>query len=106
MNILITGIGGPTPRSIAKTIRQTNPDDRVIGIDANPKALGFFMPGIVHAWYVAPRMDNPAYWPFIHGLIEKEKIDLAFVQPEIEVIGWGNYYNEKGSFPCPVFILL
>jgi hypothetical protein len=104
MNILVTGIGGPTPRSIAKTIMQTNPEARLIGIDANPKALGFFMPGIVHLYYVAPRMENPAYWPFIHNLIEKEKIDFAFVQPEIEVIGWGNYFNEHGSFPCPVFI--
>lgn len=104
MNILITGIGGPTPRSIAKAIQTSNPEYRLIGIDANPKALGFFMPGIVHTWYVAPRMDNPSYWPFIHDLIKNEKIDLAFVQPEIEVIGWGNYFNEHGSFPCPVFI--
>jgi hypothetical protein len=103
-NILITGIGGPTPRSIAKTIQKTHPDYKLIGIDANPKALGFFMPGIVHSYFVAPRMDNPAYWPFIFNLIEKEKIDMAFVQPELEVIGWGNYYNEHGSFPCPVFI--
>jgi len=102
--ILITGIGGPTPRSIAKSIRLSNPDYTIIGIDANPKAIGFFMPDIVHSYHVAPRMDNPAYWPFIHNLIENKKIDIAFVQPELEVIGWGNYYNEHGTFPCPVFI--
>ena len=36
--ILITGIGGLTPRSIAKTIRRNHPDYKLIGIDVNKKA--------------------------------------------------------------------
>ena len=80
-NILITGIGGPTPRSIANVIRFTHPDYRLIGVDANPKALGFFIPGLVNKHYLVPRMDNPGYWPYILNLIEKERIDMAFVQP-------------------------
>lgn len=102
--ILITGIGGPTPRSIAKTIREKNPDFRVIGIDINPKALGFFMPDLLHKYFISPRVTEPDYWPFIHKLIVDEKIDLAFVQPELEVIGWGDYFNKNGAFPCPVLI--
>lgn len=102
--ILITGIGGPTPRSIAKTIRENHPDFHIIGIDANPKALGFFIPNLVNKYYVAPKVFKPDYWPFINNLIADEKIDMAFVQPELEVIGWGNYYNLNGSFPCPVLI--
>lgn len=102
--ILITGIGGPTPRSIAKTIREKRPDFRVIGIDINPKALGFFMPGLVHQSYLAPRVTDPGYWPFINKLITDEHIDMAFVQPELEVIGWGEYFNRFGAFPCPVLI--
>ena len=104
MNILITGIGGPTPRSIASTIRRSRPDFRLIGMDANPKAIGFFMPGLVDAAYLAPRVDAPGYWDFIHALLKKEKIDMAFVQPESEVVGWGDYFNANGKFPCPVFI--
>ena len=41
--ILLTGIGGLTPRSIAKVIRKNHPDYRLIGMDANKKAMGFFM---------------------------------------------------------------
>lgn len=104
VNILITGIGGPTPRSIAKAIRKAHPEFRLIGIDSNPKALGFFMPRLIDNYKLAPRMGSPDYWPFIFNIIEKEKIDLAFVQPETEVIGWGNYCNEHNTFPCPVFI--
>jgi len=104
MNILITGIGGPTPRSIAKSIRDKKSGHRLIGIDANPKALGFYMTGLVDRTFVAPRVSDPGYRDFIEALIKKEQIDLAFVQPELEVIEWGNYYNEKGTYPCPVLI--
>lgn len=102
--ILITGIGGPTPRSIAKTIRNKYPDARLIGIDANPKALGFFMDGLVDKSCIAPRVRQAEYWPFIKQLIMDEKVDMAFVQPELEVIGWGTYLQEHGAFPCPVLI--
>ena len=102
--ILITGIGGPTPRSIAKTIKRNNAEHRVIGVDINPKALGFFMGGLVDDYFIAPRVDDPSYWAFINELIREEKVDLAFVQPEKEVIGWGNYFVEHNKFPCPVII--
>lgn len=29
---------------------------------------------------------------------------MAFVQPEKEVIGWGEYYKIHGNYPCPVVI--
>jgi carbamoylphosphate synthase large subunit len=102
--ILITGIGGPTPRSIAKTIRRDNSDYHIIGVDSNPKALGFFMPALVDKHYIVPRATDVSYWPFINDLIVNEKIDLAFVQPEVEVIEWGNYFNIHGNFPCKVLI--
>ena len=39
--LLITGIGGLTPRSIATVIRENYPQYHVIGIDADKKAMGF-----------------------------------------------------------------
>lgn len=102
--ILITGIGGPTPRSIAKTIRRDNPDFQIIGVDSNPKALGFFIPALVDKHYIVPRATDVSYWPFINELIVNENIDLAFVQPELEVIEWGNYFNKHGRLPCKVLI--
>jgi hypothetical protein len=102
--ILITGIGGPTPRSIAKTIRRFNPYYTIIGIDSNPKALGFFMPGLVDKYLCSPKATEDTYWPFINELIFNQKIDLAFVQPESEVIEWGKYFEIHGTFPSHVFI--
>ena len=39
--ILVTGIGGLTPRSLTRIIRENHPDYRIIGIDINKKAIGF-----------------------------------------------------------------
>lgn len=104
MNILISGIGGPTPRSIAKRVREILPHAKVIGVDANKKALGFYMKGLVDKHYIVPRASENNYWDVINKIISDDKIDLAFIQPEFEVIKWGELYKEKGSFPCPVLL--
>lgn len=104
MNVLITGIGGPTPRSIAKAIRFRRPDIRIIGIDSNRNAIGFYVPGLVDRHYQVPQATAPDYWEFVRRILEVEKIDKAFVQPEMEVVEWGRYYEENNEFPCPVLI--
>ena len=104
MNILINGIGGPTPRSIASFLRRNKPNVRLIGIDSNPKALGFYMENLVDSKYVVPRSNDSNYWKVIQDIIDKEAIDLAFVQPEQEILTWGEYYKNHQKFPCPVLI--
>ena len=102
--ILVTGIGGLTPRSITKIIRENHPNYQIIGIDVNKKAIGFFMKGLLDGYYVCPRCSTPEYFPFIEKLVEEKHIDYAFVQPESEIVAWGDYYEKNGKFPCPVFM--
>lgn len=102
--ILITGIGGLTPRSIAKVIRKNHPDYRIIGCDINKKAVGFFMKGLVDEYAVCPRCTAPEYFPWIERLVEEKKIDYAFVQPEAEIVQWCDYYEKNGRYPCPTFM--
>ena len=73
--ILITGIGGLTPRSIAKRIRKNHPNYKLIGCDIEKKATGFFMKGLLDEYYVCPRCTDPNYFPWIENLIEKKRID-------------------------------
>lgn len=102
--VLITGIGGLTPRSIATIIRERHPDYRLIGCDINKKAIGFFMKNLIDAHYVSPRCDSEDYFPFLEKIIKDEHIDYAFVQPEAEIVVWGDYYEKHGHFPCPTFM--
>lgn len=107
--VLITGIGGLTPRSIAKVIRKNHPDYKIIGCDINKKAIGFFMTmedgkKLLDEYYICPRCNDEGYFPWMENLVEDNNIDYAFVQPESEIVEWGKYYEENGKYPCPVFI--
>lgn len=102
--ILITGIGGLTPRSIAKNIRKNHPDYKLIGCDVDKKAIGFFMKGLLDEYYVCPRCSDGNYFPFVEKLVADKKVDYAFVQPESEIVEWGDYYEKNGRYPCPVFM--
>ena len=102
--ILITGIGGLTPRSIARRIRELHPDYRLVGVDVNPMAMGFFMAGLVDEHAVCPRCTSPDYFPWMERLVQERRIDYAFVQPESEIVEWGRYYEQTGRYPCPVFM--
>lgn len=102
--VLVTGIGGLTPRSIARIIRENHPDYKIIGCDINKRAVGFFMNGLLDEYYVCPSCDSINYFPWIEKLVKEKKIDYAFVQPESEIVGWGDYYEKNGKYPCPVFM--
>ena len=102
--VLITGIGGLTPRSIATILRENHPDYRIIGCDIDKKAVGFFMDGLLDEHYVCPRCDSEEYFPWIEKLVADKGIDYAFVQPEAEIVEWGAYFEQTGKYPCPVFM--
>lgn len=102
--VLVTGIGGLTPRSITTIIRENHPDYRIIGCDIDKKAIGFFMKGLLDEYYIAPRCTSPDYFPWIERLVKEKNVDYAFVQPESEIVEWGDYYEKKRQFPCPVFM--
>ena len=102
--ILITGIGGLTPRSIAKIIRKNHPDYKLIGCDIDKKAIGFFMKGLLDEYFVCPRCTLNKYFPWIEKIVNEKNIDYAFVQPESEIVEWGDYYEKNGKYPCKVFM--
>lgn len=102
--VLITGIGGLTPRSIAKTIKAQHPDYKLIGCDTDKKAIGFFMENLLDKYYVVPNCKSPDYFPLINEVVNTNNIDYAFVQPESEIVEWGKYYEKEGKYPCPVFM--
>lgn len=102
--VLVTGIGGLTPRSIAGIIRENHPEYKIIGCDAEKKSVGFFMKGLLDEFFVCPRCTMPEYFPWIEKLVADKRIDYAFVQPESEIVAWGSYYEKNGKYPCPVFM--
>jgi glutathione synthase/RimK-type ligase-like ATP-grasp enzyme len=104
-NLLITGIGGPTPRSLARALRwhsQYKPY-RLIGADMNPHARDLYDRELYDRTYLAPPAGHAEYWPALERLIAEEAIEIALVQPELEVLAWAER-AEAGGLPCKALL--
>ena len=102
MNILITGVGGPTPRSIARSLKMSKyfSDAKLYGTDINPFAHGLYQKELYEKTHVIPRADDIAYWDVVEKIIKKYKIDLALVHPELEVDIWSERQAIGLDLPC------
>lgn len=105
VNVLLTGIGGPTPRAIAKCLKKYNKCGtyRIIATDCNAFAFGLYEKKYIDKSIVIPSVSSSTYWKIILGIIKRESIDVAVVQPEDEVEEWAKYLANN-SIPCKVLV--
>ena len=105
MNVLITGVGGPTPRSFAISLKKYSnyANFRLVGTDINPMAIGLYQKDLFDASYLVPKANDKDYWTVIEEIVQKEKIEIAVINPELEVIEWSRK-QEQGELPCKVLL--
>lgn len=105
MKILITGIGGPTPKGIAKSIKEAYPNAYIVGVDANKFAPGHYCGFPFDKTYLVPNAttDETLYVEKMNEIIQKEAIQYAFVVPETEVLIWSKL-KEESKMPCDSLI--
>lgn len=103
--ILVTGVGGPTPASVAVSLKRFSSYANywLLGVDANPLATGLYRKELFDATEVVPPANSPNYWSAIESLVQKYDIDLALVQPEVEVVEWSRRKAE-GELPCKALL--
>jgi carbamoyl-phosphate synthase large subunit len=106
MNILISGVGGPTPRSIARSLKHSSifNGTTLIGTDINPHAHGLYQSELYEKTYIIPAANQPGYWNNIIEIIEKHDIKYAFVHPEHEVLAWSQRVTDGLELPCKVLL--
>lgn len=105
MRILITGVGGPTPRSFAIALKQYSFYRRfeLIATDINKYAVGLYQPHLFSKSYIVPRAGAADYWPAMEKIIADHQIDIAVILPELEVIEWSRR-QQTGTLPCKALI--
>ena len=105
LNILITGVGGPTPRSFARAIKEIGnyKTYRLIATDIHPFAIGLYQHSLFDKGYITPRSSHNKYWEVIEDIIQKEEIDIAVILPEQEVLAWSER-QKFGTLPCKALI--
>jgi len=101
MNILITGIGGPTPIGVAQSILLNGKfkDIRLVGVDSDKYAPGLYNKELFDKTYLIPHSSSENYWSVLETIISREAIDFAFVVPELEVLEWSLRMNTD-RLPC------
>ena len=105
MKILITGVGGPTPRSFAIALKNYSSYKpfEIIATDINPLSVGLYQSHLFSGAYLVPAAAHPDYWGAIEKIIEENKIEIAVILPELEVIAWSKR-KETHKLPCKVLL--
>ncbi|WP_340106948.1 hypothetical protein [Rhodohalobacter sp. 8-1] len=96
--ILVTGVGGPTPRSFVRAVKMAeglSEEYRFIGVDCNPLAYGLYDRNLFDKAFTVPRADDAGYWEVINDIIETEEIEGAVILPEVEVLEWAKNSGSK-----------
>ncbi len=103
--ILITGVGGPTPRSFAQALRKYSryADYYLVGTDRSPYAFGLYMKHLFDRTRLVPSASDSDYWPVIEEIIREEDIEMAVILPELEVLEWAKR-AQTDKLPCKAHI--
>ena len=106
MNILITGVGGPTPRNIAWSIKNCSEFNlaNLFGTDINKFAIGLYQKDIYKETFLIPSAGDPSYWDKITEIVVKNDIEIALVHPELEVVEWSRRQSQGKKMPCKVLL--
>ncbi len=105
MKILITGVGGPTPRSFAIALKKYSfyKQFELFGTDINPLAIGLYQNELFNKSFVVPRATDADYWNVIEKLIADSGIEAAVILPELEVMEWSKR-KQTHDLPCKVLL--
>lgn len=105
MKILMTGVGGPTPRSFAIALKKYSFYKRfeIVATDINPLSVGLYQQDLFCKSYIVPRATDAAYWPAIEKIVAENNITAAVILPELEVMEWSKRL-EAGKLPCKAFL--
>jgi len=105
MKILITGVGGPTPRSFAIALKKYAPNKnyQIYATDINPLSIGLYQKDLFDYSFVVPPANSPNYWEVMEKLILENNIEIAIILPELEIVEWCKR-KETNELPCKVLL--
>jgi hypothetical protein len=106
LNILVTGACGVTPRAVARSLHASSAfsDARLVGADRGGNWYGFYE-GLYDRVYRVSEPSDPGYPELVADICRQERIDVAVVGPEAEVLFWsGREFPVPTLLPPPSFV--
>ncbi len=106
MNILISGVGGPTPRSISKSIKISKyaKKCRLFGTEIHAYLNGLYEQGLYEQNTLVPKSTDKNYWKVLKKFVEENEIEYAIISPENAVLEWSLYKKNGGTWPCKTIL--
>tara|TARA_B100000886_G_C20395376_1_gene480126 strand:+ start:228 stop:1316 length:1089 start_codon:yes stop_codon:yes gene_type:complete len=104
MNILISGVGGPTPRSISRSIKISKYNSKLFGTEISPFIHGLYESELYEKNILVPKAKNEKYWDIINAFVKKNDIKYAMIQPEQAALEWTFYKKKGGKWPCKAIL--
>jgi len=91
IKIIVTGAGGNASINFVKSLRMTQENYHIIGIDINKWHL---LSNDVDERYIAPRVTDPDYLNILNTISEVKEVELLHPQPDVEVEFLSNHREE------------
>ncbi len=106
MNILISGVGGPTPRSVSRSIKisKYGEKSKLYGTEIQPFVHGLYEKELYEKNIIVPKSSHKKYWSVLNGFIEKNNIEYAMIHPENAVLEWALFKKKGGVWPCKTIL--
>jgi carbamoyl-phosphate synthase large subunit len=96
--IVVTGAGGSPGIGFTRSLRAAPEAFHIIGLDTNPYTL---QRAETDERYLAPKVSDPDYLPFILDLFHETQPDLLHVQISVEMIAISGL---RDRLPCKTFL--
>lgn len=106
MKILISGVGGPTPRSISRSIKfsKYGEESKLYGTDINPYAYGLYENDLYEKNIIVPYSTDKKYWETLESFVKDNEIEYAMIHPEQAVLEWSKHKKNGGEWPCKTIL--
>ena len=106
MNILISGVGGPTPRSISKSIKISKyaEKSKLFGTDLHSFVHGLYELDLYEENTLVPKARDKKYWGALRAFVKENDIKYAMIHPESAVLEWSLYKKNGGIWPCETIL--
>lgn len=100
LHILVTGACGVTSRSVVRSLKMSPHfgNARFVGTDICHNLYGI-AEGLYDVVYRTPHSSDAGYTETINEVCNRERVDLAIVIPELEVLHWS-----KHKMPVPALL--
>ncbi len=102
MKVLVTGAGALLGQGMLRSLRRSDPDVTLVGVDPSPLSAGLYWVDTAH---LVPMAVDPAYLPRIEALLALERPDVVLIGTDVELEIFSEHRARlEATYGCHVLV--